>query len=115
MIGRLLEVKNEATSKVKSCRDCVIVGIDKLKGNMEEVKRNMAILQYYIEKGQGFVLKANNGKYFTTTFKHLLDPYEASNFEASKEELDESCRFYIEKIDKNTIALKTASQIYVSR
>ena len=91
---------------------------------MEDVKRlcnfciQMAILEDYIEKGQGFALKANNGKYLTTTLKNLY-PNEASNFEASKEEVDESCRFFIEKIDTtdtvNTIALKTASQIYVSR
>ena len=92
---------------------------------MEDVKRlcnfciNMGILEYYIEKGQGFALKANNGKYLTTSTLKNLYPNEASNFEASKEEVDESCHFFIEKIDTtdtiDTIALKTASQIYVSR
>ena len=114
MIGKLLEAKNGATLKVKSCRNIVNFVIEELKGNKEEVKRQMSILEYHIKKGQGFALKANNGKYLTTSLKHLKRG-EASNFEASKEEVDESCHFFIEKIDKNTIALKTASQIYVSR
>ena len=105
---------DQVTSKVEMCKDCIKYQIEEVKGNNEEVKRHMVILEYYIEKGQGFALKANNGKYLTTALKRI-DPSEASNFEASKEEVDESCHFFIEKIDKNTIALKTASQIYVSR
>ena len=108
MAGILLKTKKRLEEKVNSCVNCV-------KGTMEDVKRlcnfciNMAILEYHIEKGQGFALKANNGKYLTTTLKNLY-PNEASNFEASKEEVDESCHFFIEKVDTtdtiDTIALK---------
>ena len=124
MAGILFKTKKRLEEKVNSCVNCVRINIEELKGTMEDVKRlcnfciNMALLEYYIEKGQGFALKASNGKYLTTTLKNLY-PNEASNFEASKEEVDESCHFFIEKIDTtdtiDTIALKTASQIYVSR
>ena len=108
------KTKDRVTSKVEMCRDCIKNQIEEIKGNTEEFKRTMAILECHIEKGQGFALKADNGKYLTTAPKHI-HPCEASNFEASKEEIDESCHFFLEKIDKNTIALKTASKIYVSR
>ena len=72
----------------------------------------MEILESYIEKGHFFAIKADNGKYLTS------DSVIGSTIEASKEVVTDAdcfCHFYVEKIDKNTIALKTASQIYLSR
>ena len=72
----------------------------------------MEILESYIQKGHFFAIKADNGKYLTS------DSVIGSTIEASKEVVTDAdcfCHFYVEKIDKNTIALKTASQIYLSR
>ncbi len=92
----LKNAKDRVTSKVEMCKECIKYQIEEVKGHNEEIKRQMSIIEYHSKKGQGFALKANNGKYLTTSLKHL-DPCEASNFEASKDEVDESCHFFIEK------------------
>ena len=89
MAGILFKTKKRLEEKVNSCVNCVRINNEELKDTMEDVKRlcnfciNIAILEYHIEKGQGFALKANNGKYLTTSPKNLY-LNEAPNFEASK-------------------------------
>ena len=54
MAGIIIGAKKKLEKKFNSCQHCVRITIEELKGNMEEVNRNMAILEYYIKKGQGF-------------------------------------------------------------
>ena len=68
------------------------------------------ILESFIEKcGCGILMKADNGNYLTAGFPDSIP------IEASKDKVDGMCFFYIKKIDKNTVALKTASHFYLSR
>ena len=62
------------------------------------------------KKGCGFALKAYNGKYVTTR-----PSLEATKDMSKNQAVDEFSQFYIEKIDKNTIALKMDSDKYLSR
>ena len=62
------------------------------------------------KKGCGFALKAYNGKYVTTRLS-----LEATKDMSKNQTVDEFSKFYIEKIDGNTIALKMDSDKYLSR
>ena len=62
------------------------------------------------QKGFGFALKAHNGNYLTTN-----TPTVTTKDMSKNEMVDEFSQFYIVKIDRNTIALKTDSDKYLSR
>lgn len=88
------------------------------------------ILESFFEKCgcRRILLKANNGNYLTEekSFKNFVKKLNSTQgyrdlwthgipIEASKDKVNGFCIFYIKKIDENTVALKTATNSYLSR
>ena len=72
----------------------------------------MDLLEPHIHSGRGVAFKADNGKWLS-----LMGPTTRRNLEAYKDAKDGWCRFEIEKVDEESVYLKspTDNNRYLSR